>query len=487
MAFTYGFYNALDHDRLYDAKEMSRIFDGLITDGIYAEVGNKFIVRASSEANSVIIGSGRAWFNYTWNYNDSDMILTGPAPHAVYNRWDAIVIDVQSDDSHRENSIQWITGTASASPTKPSLIHTADHNQYPLAYIYRYANTTSITAGNISSTVGKSECPYCSGLLVDTKNIAPVEENDTASRQYNQGEYILWHSELYRVTTTILINAIIIAYPSSGYNVKRTTISEELYNTFVMDTKPTSGSLHPVNSDGIYRALGGNQIIEPTTSVNQNDPTNGKSVITSKGLYAALGNRTSIQTSAPTQNSNNLITSGQVYTALGNRTNIQTSAPASGGNNLITNGQVYTALGNRTTLGTSGGMCEIKGITFFDYTATEANRNDRTKGINVNDFCLPLIGSFSDWSVEGDFSKYKNAYTDFSRLHYTVYRYDGKSGSNWNSTYMWVYWILFITVSLSPNKLSLRGSWKSDAPNGDIENNDYVLKSLAGDIIFELK
>lgn len=386
MAFTFGFYNALDHDRRYDAKEMSRIFDGLITDGIYSEVGNKFMVKSTSESNSVIVGSGRAWFNHSWSYNDTDMLLTGPAPHIMYNRWDAIVIDINSDDAHRENSIQWIIGTPATTPTKPSLIHSGDHNQYPLAYLYRVPGEVSIETVNIDSRVGKTDCPYCSGLLVDTKNIAPVEENDTASRRYNRGEYILWHNYLQRVTTDILAGSSIIEYPNAGYNVKRTTISEELYNIFVMDTVPTFNSSHPVTSDGIYKALGNNQIIKPTTSVNENDPTGGKAVITSKGLYAALGNRSSIQTSAPASGSNNLITSGQVYAALGNRSSIQTSAPASGGNDLITNGQVYAALGDRSSLDFKDIPIKITRYTAIFNFPTNSEQYYRTYTLSMGDF-----------------------------------------------------------------------------------------------------
>ena len=38
MAFTYGFYNALDHDRKYNAEQISRIFDTLLNDGVFSHV-----------------------------------------------------------------------------------------------------------------------------------------------------------------------------------------------------------------------------------------------------------------------------------------------------------------------------------------------------------------------------------------------------------------------------------------------------------------
>ena len=409
MSFTFGFYNALNHDRRYNAIEMSRIFDGLLTDGVYPTVGNKMMVRASGTNNSVIVGSGRAWFNHSWNYNDADMPLTGPASHILYPRWDAIVLDINSSNEYRTNSIIWVTGTAASSPVKPTMVHTETHNQYPLAYIYRPANDNTIPANRITNPIGTAECPYAGGLLVDRKNIAQIENNDHATKAYVAGEYFIWYDQLYKVTVPISQGAAIIAYPTTGFNVKSTTVTNELYEKLVFDIVPTSGSYHAVTSDGIYKALGNNKIIQPTTTVNQNDPANGKAVITSKGLYTALGNRTSIQTAAPVENDTKLITNGQVYTAIGNRTQlsiqhgdmsnhpnswpsyelpttytlsialgnkhklqptdtfgqthpnanceyVMTSkaftfgAPAENGTKLMTNGQVYTALGNRSKM-----------------------------------------------------------------------------------------------------------------------------------------
>ena len=370
MAFSFGFYNSLNHDRLYDAKEMSRIFDGLIIDGVYATVGGRFVVRAAGADNTVIVSSGRAWFNHTWNYNDADMILEGPASHLLLKRWDAIVLDINSNNEYRTNQILWVAGTPASNPSKPAMIREADHNQYPLCYIYRRSNDNSILATDIENNVGTDLCPYTAGLLTDTKNIAPVENNTTASKAYAAGEYILWEDELYRTTRAIAQGATFIPSPNTGYNIARTTIAEELYTKFQFDTTPTQNSLRAVTSGGIYNALqtaapalGGTKLISNgqvyTALGNRKAITtaapaqNGTALITNGQVYTALGNRPGIVTSAPSSGSNELITSGQVYTALGDRTSIVTSAPSSGSNNLITSGQVYTALGNRTSIVTS--------------------------------------------------------------------------------------------------------------------------------------
>ena len=74
MAFSYGFYNSLNGDRKYDSEDLSRMFDGIIYDGVIGAVGDTFAVKAGT-GNTVNVSSGRAWFNHTWTYNDAPMLL----------------------------------------------------------------------------------------------------------------------------------------------------------------------------------------------------------------------------------------------------------------------------------------------------------------------------------------------------------------------------------------------------------------------------
>lgn len=165
MAFTFGFYNSLNHDRRYNSIQISMIFDGIIRDGIYASLGDKFVVKTSEEDDTVIVGSGRGWFDHTWNYNDTDLPLPGPQTEILLDRWDAVILDINSNENHRENSIIWVSGTPSSNPVKPVMVNTLEHKQYPLAYIYRKANTPKIKQENIENTVGTSECPFVTGIL----------------------------------------------------------------------------------------------------------------------------------------------------------------------------------------------------------------------------------------------------------------------------------------------------------------------------------
>lgn len=164
MAFSYGFYNSLNGDRKYDSEDISRMFDGILMDGIVGAVGSTFAVNASS-GTIVTVASGRAWFNHTWTYNDAPMQIDCKVAPVLIDRYDAIVLEINASSDVRKNSIKVIAGTEATSPTKPTMESSEFVHQYPLAYILRKAGESAISQGNIENMVGTSECPLCTGVL----------------------------------------------------------------------------------------------------------------------------------------------------------------------------------------------------------------------------------------------------------------------------------------------------------------------------------
>lgn len=165
MAFSFGFYNSFNHDRRYNAIQMSMIFDGIISDGIYATIGEAMVVKATSEDNVVVVGPGRGWFDHTWNYNDADLPVNAPISDVLLKRIDALVIDINANENYRENKIVWVQGTPSSNPVRPTMINTLEHHQYPLCYIERKPNVEKILQADITNMVGSSECPFVTGIL----------------------------------------------------------------------------------------------------------------------------------------------------------------------------------------------------------------------------------------------------------------------------------------------------------------------------------
>lgn len=167
MAVTYGFYNSLNKDRMYNAKQMSAIFDGIITDGVFGAIGDKLMPVAGT-GMQVIVKTGKCWFNSTWTLNDALLPLDIEAADVSLTRIDAIVVEINSAVGTRANSIKVIKGTPSANPAKPTLSATETLHQYALGYVTVGAGATSITADKIEVNVGKSTCPFVTSVLQQT-------------------------------------------------------------------------------------------------------------------------------------------------------------------------------------------------------------------------------------------------------------------------------------------------------------------------------
>lgn len=165
MAVTSGFFNSVNGDRTYNADQMSSLFEGIITDGVYADVGNKFSVTAGS-GNSIRVAAGRAWFDNVWIKNDATLNLQMPESAVLQPRIDAVIIDVNKTD--RIATISYKSGAASSSPVRPVMIKELSHIQYPLCYILRPAGSEEITQSNITNVIGTSECPYITSVLQQT-------------------------------------------------------------------------------------------------------------------------------------------------------------------------------------------------------------------------------------------------------------------------------------------------------------------------------
>ena len=160
---TCGFFNSVN-DRKYDSVQLASIFDGVITDGVYASVGGSLMV-AATNTNTVHVKTGRAWFDHTWTLNDGVLPIDCGNSEVVEDRIDAIVIEINRTDAVRDNFIKLVKGTPSTPAARPVMIKTNDIKQYPLCYITRKAGSSLITQLDITNTVGTSETPFVTAPL----------------------------------------------------------------------------------------------------------------------------------------------------------------------------------------------------------------------------------------------------------------------------------------------------------------------------------
>jgi len=167
MAITSGFFNSVNHDRMYNAVQMSQLFDGLITDGVFSAVLDHFIVtETTGTAMSVYVSSGRAWFNNTWTYNDGNIVMYIDEASPSSDRIDAIALKVDKTDDVRANSVVVVKGEPNpTSPVRPTFPVEEGVYYYPLAYILVKAGVTAITDADITNMVGTEATPFATGIL----------------------------------------------------------------------------------------------------------------------------------------------------------------------------------------------------------------------------------------------------------------------------------------------------------------------------------
>lgn len=164
MSVSSGFFNSLNGDRKYNAAQMSAIFDGLIIDGVFASIGTAFAVKAAGGL-TVNVGIGKAWFDHTWTVNDSILPMTAPEAEVLFDRIDAVVLEVNGMESVRNNTIKFVKGNPSSAPSRPTLTNEGNVHQYPLCYIYRKYGTAVINQADITPMVGTESTPFVTGIL----------------------------------------------------------------------------------------------------------------------------------------------------------------------------------------------------------------------------------------------------------------------------------------------------------------------------------
>lgn len=171
---TYGFFNSVNGDRLYNADDISNYFLHLISDGVFATPSNAMQVQASS-GMTVNVSPGWGFIKCKWIHNDAPFALTLDAADIALARIDRIVLRLNAADTARSITIAVKKGTPGGTPTPPTLERVAGGVwELSLAQIAVAANATAITQANITDErADTSVCGWVTGLIdqIDTTNL----------------------------------------------------------------------------------------------------------------------------------------------------------------------------------------------------------------------------------------------------------------------------------------------------------------------------
>lgn len=269
MSLTYGFFNSSNGDRKYNADQMSEYFDGLVSNGVYENVGDALLVTAS-EGLTVNVGTGRAIINCKWVKNSAALGIVLEQAHPTYNRYDAIV--VRLNYTNRNFEITYKKGTAASDPVKPSMQRDATMYEICLAYVYIAAAAASISQADITDMRASSICGWVTGLIeqVDTSTLflqyqtayenyyaEMTEEFDnwfsTLTEELNVNTYIKCYKKEFTYSTT---GSQSIPLDMTGYNYA----FSDIINVYI------NGLLAKAGTDYVFDSV--NLTITPTATAS---------------------------------------------------------------------------------------------------------------------------------------------------------------------------------------------------------------------------
>lgn len=276
MAITYGFFNSLNHDRTYNAAQITEYFDGLVSDGVYESVDGAMQVQAATGMN-VDIQTGRAIIDCRWIRNDAVLTMPITASHVTLARYTAIM--VRLDYSARTISIIAVDGTPATTPAKPEPTQTATVKDLVLAYLYIPAGATAIPQANIQDQRGTSLCGWVTGLIkqVDTSQLF-AQWQDACQTFYDNmtAGFESWFETL---TSKLSINTYIQEY-------RKDTVLDEETNVIPLDM----GTYAYDQSDIIHVYINGLMAVPGTdyTLDTSNSPATVTPIATAAGTAVTI-------------------------------------------------------------------------------------------------------------------------------------------------------------------------------------------------------
>ena len=244
MAFRSGFWNSIDGDRTYSAEDMAIPFEGVITEGVFANWGDAFKATVIDE-HTVTIGSGKAWLSKKWIQNDSVYhmpVKVSDYASSTEPRTVVVCLDLKTESYYRFakfDIVQQINYYSYTDMLNALTDRSTGRNTLVLFAINFAAGDSSIQQSNITNLVGTAWCPYV------TAPVQTVTVDDIRDK---------WDASYHSLMNDVVGNA------QTKANEAETNF-EASFNTWFMTLKNQLNTNQAANLQ--------NQIIELTNQLNK--------------------------------------------------------------------------------------------------------------------------------------------------------------------------------------------------------------------------
>lgn len=162
MAERSGFFNALnvdgEFDRKYNANDYCDNLAVIISNGVARTSEDGLRVTASGMVCTV--GTGRAWIDGHYYYNDSPLSFAAVTAPTGGSRWDMVVLRLDNSVGARSIRLRYVQGNVSNIPHQPDPVRSGDIYDLVLAYIYVGTNASSLVVYDTRSDISRCGWVY---------------------------------------------------------------------------------------------------------------------------------------------------------------------------------------------------------------------------------------------------------------------------------------------------------------------------------------
>lgn len=199
MAITSGFFNSINGDRKYDARQIGMYLGKVVSSGVFPNPSTNLQVTAAGGMN-IQVHPGRAMIDGHWMDNDGVHVITLEDADMALARMDAVVMRLDENDGARAIGLEIKKGSPSAAPVSPVMVREGYVQEYCLALIYvpptKNDGTQEIIQANITDTrPDTSVCGWITSLIqqVDTSTLF-MQWQDAYQRFYDasDAEFTTW-------------------------------------------------------------------------------------------------------------------------------------------------------------------------------------------------------------------------------------------------------------------------------------------------------
>jgi len=248
-----GFFNSVNGDRVYNAEQMSAIFEGLITDGVYESVGNKLAVQPNS-GMAIQIASGRGWCKRKWFNNTTDYLMTLEASDVTLNRWCAVCVRSDINDTVRSAVPVLKYSEYATTPVKPTPTNTETVKELILAYVYIKAGASEITASDITDTrADEALCGWVTGLIEQLSSATLWTQWEALFTDWFNGLQNLINENTETMLVAALPTSLTLTLTAEGWVSESGVYKQTVTVTGMNDTKSVLAS-PTANSASTYSA-----------------------------------------------------------------------------------------------------------------------------------------------------------------------------------------------------------------------------------------